>query len=57
MSVSWREAFLVVGVICAIAGIFIREMHSDVRGLGFALFVVGVMMMITGPMGSIWGWW
>lgn len=55
--VSWREALIVVGVICALAGLFLRNLHSDVRGLGSALVVVGVMMFIAGPLGSILGWW
>jgi type IV secretory pathway TrbD component len=55
--VSWREVFIAVGLLCAIAGLVIRELHQDVRGLGFALFIVGAMMFIMGPVGSILGWW
>ena len=55
--VSWREALIAVGIVCAVAGLVIRELHSDVRGLGLALFVVGAMMLVMGPVGSILGWW
>ncbi|NWG70564.1 MAG: hypothetical protein HXY23_03015 [Parvularculaceae bacterium] len=55
--VSWREAFMAVGMLCAVAGLVIRELHSDVKGLGFALFFVGAAMFILGPVGSMLGWW
>ena len=55
--VSWREALIAVGILCAVAGLVVRELHTDVRGFGLALFVVGCMMFIMGPVGSILGWW
>ena len=55
--VSWREALIAVGILCAVAGLVVRELHTDVKGLGMALFVVGVAMFILGPVGSILGWW
>lgn len=57
MTVSWREALIIVGALCALAGLVIREIHTDVRGLGLALFLVGCAMIVAGPLGSILGWW
>lgn len=55
--VSWREAFIVVGALCAVAGILIRNSGETARGLGIALVVVGCCLFVLGPAGSILGWW
>jgi hypothetical protein len=55
--VSWREAFVLVGVVCVIAGLLLRNLHSDVRGLGLALIIVGVMLFVAGPVGTMLGYW
>jgi hypothetical protein len=55
--ISWREAFMIVGALCALAGLVTRELHNDVRGLGLALIVVGCLMIVAGPVGSMLGFW
>lgn len=55
--VSWREAFIIVGALCAVIGVILRETHTDVRGLGLAMVIVGCALFVAGPIGSLLGWW
>jgi hypothetical protein len=55
--VSWREALIIVGALCAVLGVILREAHNDVRGLGLAMVVVGCALFVAGPVGSLFGWW
>lgn len=55
--VSWREALIIVGALCAVLGVLVRESHNDVRGLGLAMVIVGCMLFVAGPLGSLFGWW
>lgn len=52
-----QEAFLIVGVLCVVAGLVLRDRGATSRGLAMALIVVGAFCAILGPLGRRLGVW
>jgi len=52
-----REAIVVVGAACALIGLFLRQRNGDTKGLSMALVVVGLMLIVAGPLGRYWDFW
>ena len=56
LPLTLKESLIIVGIACVAAGLLARERLSS-RGLGMALIVVGVMMIIAWPLGRMFGMW
>jgi len=57
MPIALRDAIVAIGLLCCVAGIFVRENREAARGIGMATIVVGAMLVIAGPVGDALGWW
>lgn len=54
---TFREALIIVGVVLIAAGLIARERAGVNKGLGDALMVVGVLMIVAWPFGHMLNWW
>lgn len=57
MRVSFKEALIIVGIVCVAFGMLAREAAGANKGLGVALIVVGVMMVAASPLGHMAHLW
>jgi len=57
LPVTFREALIIVGVICVAFGMLARDAAGVNKGLGVALIVVGVMMIVAWPFGHMAHLW
>jgi len=54
---GFRNAFIVIGIVCALIGLAVRQAGETSRGLGMALVVVGAFMIVSATLGRALGWW
>jgi hypothetical protein len=57
MPLAFRDALIIIGALCVIAGMLLREQSPASRGLGMSLMVVGCMMIVAGPLGRAIDLW
>ncbi|MCA8888748.1 MAG: hypothetical protein KDA46_07970 [Parvularculaceae bacterium] len=57
MPLAFRDALVIIGALCVVAGMVVRQLTPAGRGLGMSLIVVGCMMVIAGPLGRTFGFW
>ncbi len=56
-AIAYRNASILVGLVCIFAGFLVRESNETNRGLGMALVVVGACMIVIAMAGRYVGWW
>lgn len=57
LAIEFRNASIIVGFLCVFVGLIVRESNEANRGLGMALVVVGVVMVLIAMAGRYFGWW
>ncbi len=57
LAIEFRNASIIVGFLCVFVGLIARESNEANRGLGMALVVVGVVMVLIAMAGRYFGWW
>lgn len=57
LTAGFRNAFIVIGFVCMIVGLAVRETGDTGKGLGMALVVVGGVMIVIATLGRALGWW
>lgn len=57
LTAGFRNAFIVIGFVCVFVGLFARQAGDTNRGLGMALVVVGIVMILLASAGRFFGWW
>jgi uncharacterized membrane protein len=57
MPFAARDALVAIGLLTAVAGMFVRENREASRGIGMAMIVVGAMLVLAGPVGHALHWW
>lgn len=57
MAVTLKEALIIVGVLCVTAGLIARQLAGVNKGLGVALIIVGILMIVAWPLGHTVGLW
>lgn len=57
MAAGFRNAFILIGFACVFIGLVTRRSSGVNRGLGMALVVVGVFMVVFATLGRMRHWW
>lgn len=57
MAMGWKEALILVGFICILAGLLIRPRGVTLKGFSVAMMTVGAMLIIAWPLGRFFGLW
>lgn len=57
MAVTFKEALIIVGVLCVAAGLIARQHAGANKGLGVALIIVGTLMIVAWPLGRMIDLW
>ena len=52
-----RDAVMLIGFVCVLIGLLVRGRGGDGKGLGVALVLVGVCMILSGPVGLLLRLW
>lgn len=54
---AFRDSLFLIGAVCLIGGIIIRKTGGNGRGLGMAVALVGVLLLVLAPLGMVMSWW
>ncbi|MEL6323632.1 MAG: hypothetical protein AAFY84_02715 [Pseudomonadota bacterium] len=52
-----KESLFLVGAVTVIIGLLLRRLPGNFKGLGFAVILVGLVILIGAPLGRFLGWW
>lgn len=55
--VTLKEALIIVGVLFVAAGLVARHAAGVNKGLGVAMIIVGILMIVAWPLGRMAGLW
>lgn len=56
-AIAYRNASILIGLVCIFVGLLVRETNETNRGLGMALVVVGACMILVAMTGRYFSWW
>lgn len=57
LAIGFRNASIVVGLLCIFGGLAARRTSDMNKGLGMSLIVVGATMILFAMLGRYFGWW
>lgn len=52
-----KDSFILIGLVSILLGLLIRRAGGNYRGLGLAVALVGVILLVAPPVGRLAGWW
>ncbi|MEO0400351.1 MAG: hypothetical protein AAF224_13125 [Pseudomonadota bacterium] len=57
LPIALQDALYLVGFVSIVLGLLVRERGGNNQGLGLSISLVGVCLVLAGPMAKLLGWW